>query len=144
MLRHAYYWRTTTPAEGEPPVSCYVQGWGRRGDAAMIALEGGTRVGAAWYRLFRRDNPGYGFIDESTPELSIAVVPSQRGRGVGARLLEALLDRARTEGFTAISLSVERDNPAIGLYERHGFVKVAEVGNAWTMRASLGSNEKTN
>ena len=38
----------------------------------------GAGAGAAWFRLFRRDAPGYGFVNEETPELSISVVPSRR------------------------------------------------------------------
>jgi ribosomal protein S18 acetylase RimI-like enzyme len=138
MLRHAYYWRASAVAEtGEPPLRRYVERWGRPGDSGLIAIDEFQPVGAAWYRLFRRDDPGYGFIDEETPELSIAVVPSRRGRGIGHELLEALLDRARAEGYESISLSVEKDNPAVGLYERHGFERVREDDGAYTMRARL-------
>jgi ribosomal protein S18 acetylase RimI-like enzyme len=95
-------------------------------------------VGAAWYRLFARDRCGYGFVDERTPELAIAVVPNARGRGVGAKLLDALLDRARAEGYDAISLSVDRNNAgAIGLYERYGFERVGEEDDSVTMLAHL-------
>jgi ribosomal protein S18 acetylase RimI-like enzyme len=99
-----------------------VKGWGRPGDTVLIAVDDAFPVGAAWYRLFRRDLPGYGFVDEETPELAIAVVPSRRGRGIGEALLEALCDRARQDGYRALSLSVERENPALrGFYEAHGF-----------------------
>jgi ribosomal protein S18 acetylase RimI-like enzyme len=40
-----------------------------------------------WSRCFTRDEPGYGFIDESIPELSIAVATDARGRGIGTALL---------------------------------------------------------
>ena len=103
----------------------------------MIALDEGFPVGAAWYRLFKEGEPGYGFVDEQTPELAIAVVPSRRGRGLGEELLEALIARARRDGFRRLSLSVDRDNPAIGLYERFGFRKVEEHGRSWTMLAEL-------
>ena len=137
MLRHAFYWRENRPDTGDLPVYRYVAGWGRKGDAAAIAIDDARPAGAAWYRLFRRDEPGFGFIDESTPELAIAVVPSQRGKGIGSDLLSALMARARSEGFDALSLSVDRDNPALALYERHGFRKVAETPHAYTMRADL-------
>jgi Acetyltransferase (GNAT) family len=84
----------------------------------------GEPVGAAWYRLFPPGEPGFGFVDERTPELSLAVIEEARGRGIGTRLLLLLLDRARDDGFQALSLSVEPDNPARRLYERHGFVRV--------------------
>jgi ribosomal protein S18 acetylase RimI-like enzyme len=139
MLHHAYYWKERAPEDTGPgPVALYVKAWGRPGDAAVIALEAGFPVGAAWYRLFARDRRGYGFVDERTPELAIAVVPNARGKGVGAALLEALLDRARAEGYETISLSVDRNNAgAIGLYERHGFERLGEEDDSVTMLAHL-------
>jgi ribosomal protein S18 acetylase RimI-like enzyme len=142
MLHHAYYWRERAvpqdPLEGS--VQRYVMNFGRPGDAAVIALDDtGSEVGAAWYRLFKASEPGYGFVDEHTPELSIAVVPSRRGKGFGDELLEALLAQARRDGFTQVSLSVEPDNPALRLYERHGFTKVGESGGSSTMVAHLAS-----
>ena len=134
MLHHAYYWRERVPGS---LVSRYVRGWGRPGDAAVVALDGGFPVGAAWYRVFSADEPGYGFVDEQTPELSIAVVPSRRGKGHGERLLRALLEEAKRNGFEQISLSVEPENPALRLYERFGFEKVGELGGSSTMLAHL-------
>jgi ribosomal protein S18 acetylase RimI-like enzyme len=135
MLRHAYYWRMGQ--ENDDPVFRYVRSWGRPGDSGLIAIEDGNPVGAAWYRTFRRDAPGFGFVDDSTPELTIAVVPSRRGRGVGHELMTGLLERARREGYPAISLSVEKDSPAVKLYQRYGFERVRETPEALVMRASL-------
>jgi GNAT superfamily N-acetyltransferase len=138
MLHHAYYWRESDPGEGPGPVSLYVKGWGRPGDTALIAVEEGFPVGAAWYRLFRREQPGYGFVDEETPELAIAVVPSRRGKGLGEALLEALVERARAEGHAALSLSVPRDDDALcRFYEKHEFTRVGEDGDTVTMRREL-------
>jgi ribosomal protein S18 acetylase RimI-like enzyme len=136
MLHHAYYWRENDPLASDP-VARYVVNFGRRGDAAVIAIEDHRRVGAAWYRLFSPDEPGFAFVDQETPEATIAVVPSMRGRGIGSQLLGGLLDRARTEGFASLSLSVEKDNPSIKLYERHGFEPVREEGDTLIMRATL-------
>ena len=140
MLHHALYWRERVPGSR---TSRYVRGWGRHGDTAVIALEDGFAVGAAWYRLFAPQEPGYGFVDERTPELAIAVVPSKRGRGIGEQLIAALLERARAAGYDALSLSVEPGNPARKLYERHGFEVVEQGTEAWTMRAPLASRATT-
>lgn len=137
MLRHAYYWRSPEELERGVHAMNYVENWGRPGDAAVIALDRGFPVGAAWYRLFKGNRRGYGFVDEATPELSIAVVPSRRGHGIGGELMSALLDQARSEGYEMISLSVAKDSPAIGLYERYGFARVDERDGAVTMRAAL-------
>ena len=77
-------------------------------------------------------------FDERTPELAIAVVPSARGKGVGSALIDALLERARGDGYPSISLSVDRNNAgAIELYARHGFERVGEQADSVTMLASL-------
>ncbi len=137
MLRHAYHWHVNTLDESEIPIARYVEGWGRAGDTAVVALEGGHPVGAAWFRLFGESAPGWGFVDEQTPELSIAVVPSRREHGVGRELIAELIARAREAGFTRLSLSVQKDSPAVGFYERHGFRTLDERGDAYTMVAEL-------
>ncbi|MGH3050141.1 MAG: GNAT family N-acetyltransferase [Gaiellaceae bacterium] len=133
MLRHAYHWRLAR--DPELPVYRYVQNWGRRGDAGVIAFDGRNVYGAAWYRLFTASEPGFGFVDEETPELTVAVVPSHRGRGTGAELLEALLRQARSDGFTQVSLSAEGGQT--GFYESHGFREVSRDDGTVTMLAEL-------
>ena len=120
MLAHAYAWRVNA-LDADIPLTRYVDNWGRTGDLALVAHETGNRVGAAWFRLFTADEPGYGFVDEQTPELSISVVPSRRRHGVGQELLDALLGKAEAVGHSAVSLSVEEDSPAVAFYERNGF-----------------------
>ena len=97
MLAHAYAWRVNA-LDADIPLTRYVDNWGRPGDLALIAHETGNRVGAAWFRLFPASEPGYGFVDEQTPELSISVVPSRRRHGVGQELLDALLQKAQGRG----------------------------------------------
>jgi GNAT superfamily N-acetyltransferase len=144
MLHHAYYWRERNPGVGPGPVALYVKGWGRRGDTAVIALVDGFPVGAAWYRLFRASQPGFGFVDERTPELAAAVVPSARGQGVGGALLDALLERARAAEYPALSLCVDKENAgAIRVYGQHGFERMSESEDSVTMMARLRSNERT-
>lgn len=138
MLHHAYYWKERKPDAGPGPVQLYLKGFGRDGDTVVVALVDGFAVGAAWYRLFRAARPGYGFVDERTPELAIAVVPNARGKGVGSALLDALLDRARAAGHGAISLSVDKRNAgAIHVYEQHGFARRSESGDSLTMVCTL-------
>jgi ribosomal protein S18 acetylase RimI-like enzyme len=138
MLAEAMAWRPGWP---RPPTSAvlssrYIAGWPRDGDRGLVAEIGGP-VGATWYRLMTADDPGYGFVDVETPEISIGVVPAWRGRGIGRRLLVALLDAAASDGHGALSLSVEEDNDALGLYESVGFRPVGRVGDAWTMVVGL-------
>jgi GNAT superfamily N-acetyltransferase len=133
MLRHAYHWRIAQ--DPDLPVFRYVQNWGRRGDAGVIAFSGPNVYGAAWYRLFPEAAPGFGFVDEETPELTIAVVPSHRGHGTGGELIEALLAQARADGFARVSLSAEPGQT--GFYEKHGFQELEREDGTVTMVASL-------
>jgi GNAT superfamily N-acetyltransferase len=132
MLKHAYHWRLN--ADPDLPVARYVNNWGRPGDAGLIAWENGP-VGAAWYRLFKAHAPGFGFVDEQTPELTIAVVPGRRGGGLGGELMQALLERARRDGYGSISLSAQKGMTK--LYERYGFAAVQEKDGTVTMKADL-------
>ena len=100
----------------------YVEGWDARSDPGFVMVDDDTRepVGAAWLRLLTAETKGYGYVDDATPELAIAVSPGHRGRGLGRRMLRELLDAVRGS-FDAVSLSVRADNPAVRLYERTGF-----------------------
>jgi GNAT superfamily N-acetyltransferase len=136
MLAHAYAWRVSA-LDAEIPLTRYVDNWGRPGDLALVATETGHRVGAAWFRVFRASEPGYGFVNEETPELTISVVPSRRKHGVGQELLDALLKKASEEGHAAVSLSVEKDSPAVKFYARNGFEPVGESAGGLVMTRTL-------
>jgi GNAT superfamily N-acetyltransferase len=148
MLYEAACWRpdASRPPRDEvlsaPRNAIYVDDWGRPGDAAVVAQArtDGRKIGAAWYRLMLPKDPGYGFVNAATPELSLGVVSESRGRGVGGALLKALIRTAKSQGFRTLSLGVEKDNPALQIYERHGFVRLFDTGGAWTMKADLSSN----
>jgi ribosomal protein S18 acetylase RimI-like enzyme len=118
-----------------PELAHYIAGWGRDGDVALLAVEDGTgaRLGAAWYRTFTGDDPGYGYVADDVPELAIAVVAGARRRGVGAALLDALLAEAERRATPGLSLSVSHGNPSRRLYERAGFVEVGDDGDSATM-----------
>jgi len=102
----------------------YVEGWGRDGDLGVVAATATSEpLGAAWLRLLRGEDAGYGYVDDNTPELAIAVRPGARGTGIGARLISHLLRAAKTR-HRVVSLSVRSDNPALNLYEKMGFCPV--------------------
>jgi ribosomal protein S18 acetylase RimI-like enzyme len=98
-------------------------------------------VGAAWYRTYTAANPGYGFVAEDVPELSIAVVASRRYEGIGRRLLLDLIDASLAQGYAAMSLSVREKNPARRLYESAGFVLIEKHGTSWTMVRYAGQSD---
>ncbi|HWC14800.1 MAG TPA: GNAT family N-acetyltransferase [Actinomycetota bacterium] len=99
----------------------YVEDWGRPGDLGFIAATADEKLGAAWCRYFDPDRPGYGYMDQDVPELSIAVARPHRGTGIGTALMRALIDKVIERGDRGVTSSIEDGNPARRLYERLGF-----------------------
>ncbi|MCX5120257.1 GNAT family N-acetyltransferase [Micromonospora sp. NBC_00362] len=118
----------------------YVTGWMRPDDFGLVAMDPADRpVGAAWFRYLTAADPGYGYVGDDVPELTIGVVETWRGRGVGRVLLRAVLDAARERGIRTVSLSVERANFAARLYAAEGFRTVESFEDADTMVAEIGT-----
>lgn len=70
------------------------------------------------------------YVQRSMDELliiDIALLPTERGKGIGTRILGDLL-READEARRKVSIHVEHFNPALRLYERLGFRMVEEVG----------------
>ncbi len=105
-----------------PEHSRYIAGWMRPGDAGFVAVdEHDAPIGAAWYRIFGRADPGRGYVGVGVPELIIGVRPIWRAHGVGRALLQELCRHATAQGHARISLSVQRGNFAVTLYRSEGF-----------------------
>lgn len=97
-----------------------------RGDFGVVLEVDGRPAGVAWALLLPRDDPGYGYVDEHTPELSLWVHAEHRGHGHGRRLLRLLLAEAARRRLAAVTLSVEEGNTvARRLYVQEGFTEVA-------------------
>jgi len=111
-----------------PDIARYAEGWGRPGDIGYLAFEGGVLVGVVWLRLMH----GYGYVEEDIPELSIAVLPNHRGKGIGTSLMQAIINSAELI-YRGLSLSVALENPAAKLYERFGFRNLRLVGDSKIM-----------
>ena len=83
----------------------------------LVVLEASRRVG----RLY---------LHRSSQELrvmDIALLPEHRRRGIGAKLMHAILESARASK-QRVSLHVELHNPARQWYERLGFRVLEERG----------------
>lgn len=143
MLYHALYvppGQEPFPQEiiHAPEIALYVYDWGRAHDKGFVAIDNrsGQAIGAVWLRLFPPTQPGYGYIRADIPELSIALLPEYRGRGIGTDLLKHLIDEAR-QIYPALSLSVSPGNPAVRLYKRLGFEVINRQATSLTMKKNL-------
>jgi len=78
----------------------------------LVALDGDTVAGYAGLC----DYPDEAFVQ------TIAVARTHQGNGLGAQLLQALLDEASRRKHRRVLLEVRADNDrAVALYERFGF-----------------------
>ena len=82
----------------------------------------------------------YGHIDESTPSLAMSVLKEYRGRGIGTALLKHMLIEEKTAGHAKLSLSVQKDNYAVKLYRKAGFMIIGESDEEYIMAADLSRN----
>jgi ribosomal protein S18 acetylase RimI-like enzyme len=150
MLVHAASWRpddalTVEDALARHELAHYVEGWPRRDDRGVVAelighhggFATGEPVGAAWLRFLRSDDPGWGYVDDDTPELMIGIEPPFRRTGIGRALLAALVADALAAGIVRISLSVEAGNGAVELYRSLGFETEGERPDGRTMVLEL-------
>jgi ribosomal protein S18 acetylase RimI-like enzyme len=125
---------TRASAEADPRSWRYLGGWQRPTDFGVIASDGTQPIGAAWARFGSAKDAGYGHVTDDVPELTVAVLPAVRGRGVGRTMLLELIGAARDLGLPGISLSVEDGNRAARLlYEKVGFLPVGRNGGSDTM-----------
>lgn len=113
-----------------PELQVYVTDFGTQpGDHCLVAEVERKVIGAAWCRIME----DYGHIDNDTPSLAISLLPEYRGQGTGTQLLNALLLLLRENGYQRASLSVQKENPALRLYQRAGFRILAEKGTEYLM-----------
>jgi len=116
-----------------PEVAHYIKNFGRAGDLCLVAELNDELVGAIWARLFSKDEPGYGFIDENTPELAMAVRAENRSQGIGKLLMEKMIQKLKEESYKQVSLSVDKQNYASDFYLKCGFEVVESTEDSFTM-----------
>jgi len=148
MLYESVYWRAiangNNPSieEGlaDPNVRKALVDWGERdGDTAVVALVDSILVGAAWYRFYTDDNSIRGYIEETIPALVIAVHRDYRRQGVGKEMIKWLINQASKRNIQKISLMVSKDNQAIYLYRKCGFLEYADKGDSLLMLRDLST-----
>lgn len=109
------------------------------GRPAVVAVEAEAVVGCASYGDFRDSTrwPGYRFVVEH----SIHVRHDCWGRGIGRMLVDALVERARSDGIHVMVAAIDSANVrSIGFHERLGFFEVArmpEIGEKFGRRLDL-------
>lgn len=121
LQAHFDLMRATSPAE-----SCHVMEPSAVFDDAAVVLTaqaGETLLGIGALKS----------LDATHGELkSMHTMAAARGKGVGAAVLNALMEKAREMGMTKLSLetgSADMFAPARALYATHGFTECPPFGN---------------
>lgn len=119
-----------------PELQVYVVDFGtQEHDKAFAADVEGMIAGAAWVRIMN----DYGHIDDNTPSLAISVRREYRGLGIGTILLKELLADLTANGYEKVSLSVQKENYAVKMYEKAGFQVLRETDEEYIMVRSAKS-----
>ena len=117
-----------------PELQEYIVEFGnRKHDKALVAEMQGNVIGAIWVRIMN----DYGHIDNDTPSLAMSVYKKYRGLGIGTSLLKQLLQVERLAGYSKISLSVQKSNYAVKMYEKVGFTVADENNEEYIMIVNL-------
>lgn len=131
----------------KPEIDIYIRDFGKKkGDFCMFAELNGKTVGGAWLRILDGDPKGYGNIDHETPELAIAVFKPYRNFGIGTGLMYNIIDLALINGirgYKQISLSVDKANYAVRMYQKFGFEIVGENEQDYIMALKKSTARKT-
>lgn len=127
LLMHAAHETSVDVLKKKSELAQYAHDYGTKAaDLGVVAMDVKQEpLGGAWVRLLEN---GYA-KDKTIPELAMAVFPEYRGKGIGSRLLESLINEASSCGnkddFPGICLSCRCDNKrAMQLYKKHGFSQV--------------------
>jgi ribosomal protein S18 acetylase RimI-like enzyme len=105
----------------QPELSRYIKNFGQTCDICLVAEFHGKLIGAIWTRVYNENEKGYGFVNNSTPELSMALFEEYRHRGIGTLLLKEMIQKLIEHNYKRVSLSVDKRNYAYDFYKRFGF-----------------------
>jgi len=103
----------------------YGEAWTRPQCLGILSMAG------VWLTLAERAGEPVGFalaraIQDEAELLLLAVVPSQRRRGVGAAILRSVIADAGVRGVRQLHLEMRAGNDAVHLYRAYGFVEVGQ------------------
>lgn len=113
-----------------PELQVYISDFGNRvHDRALVAEAEGKIIGAVWVRIMN----DYGHIDDTTPSFAISLYKEYRGLGIGTAMMKKMLSILKANGYKQTSLSVQKANYAVKMYQKTGFKIVTENEDEYIM-----------
>ena len=75
----------------------------------------------------------YGHIDDETPSFAISLYEEYRNMGIGTALMRDMLELLKNKGYKQTSLSVQKANYAVRMYQKVGFEVIDENEEEYIM-----------
>ena len=118
----------------QPELQIYITDFGtKKDDIGLVAEVNRKAVGAVWVRIMN----DYGHIDNATPSIAVSLYKDYRGYGIGTALMKEMLRILKDRGYKQVSLSVQKANYAVDMYQKTGFEIVDEKGEEYIMLCRL-------
>ena len=117
----------------QPELQVYIKDFGKEDDWCFVAEIKGKIVGAVWVRIMN----DYGHIDNETPSFAISLYEEYRNMGIGTALMRDMLEFLKNKGYRRTSLSVQKVNYAVRMYQKVGFEVIDENEEEYIMVCRL-------
>ncbi|MBR4810455.1 MAG: GNAT family N-acetyltransferase [Bacteroidaceae bacterium] len=112
----------------------YIRNFGQSPDDYCLVAEADDKiVGAIWSRIMN----DYGHIADDVPSLAISLYKEYRKQGIGTDLLQQMISLLKDEGYKSVSLSVQKANYALKMYQKAGFKVISDDGEEVIMQCPL-------
>ena len=117
-----------------PELRVYIENFGKKsGDRCLVAESNNMIVGAVWARIMK----DYGHVDDETPSLAISLYKDYRKCGIGTEMMKQMLAMLKNDGFKRVSLSVQKANYAVKMYQNLGFQVIVDNPDEYIMIIDL-------
>ncbi len=117
-----------------PELRVYIENFGNKpGDRCLVAETDDMIVGAVWARIMK----DYGHVNDETPSLAISLYKDYRKCGIGTEMMRQMLAILKNDGFKRVSLSVQKENYAVKMYQNLGFQVIVDNPDEYIMIIDL-------
>lgn len=114
----------------QPELQVYISDFGcKEDDICFVAEVEKGIIGAVWVR----DMNDYGHIEDGIPSFAISLYKEYRGYGIGTELMKKMLTELKLRGYKEASLSVQKANYAVSMYQKLGFEIIDENDEEYKM-----------
>nr|WP_300359734.1 GNAT family N-acetyltransferase [Fusobacterium sp.] len=117
-----------------PELQVYIKDFGKfKDDVALVVEIDEKIIGMIWSRIMN----DYGHIDEETPSLAMSITKEFQNKKIGTILLGKMLEKLKEKNYKKVSLSVQKNNYAVKLYKKAGFIPYKETEEEFIMLLKL-------